>query len=80
MALCICASSVTQEKAPIQKALPRCGYPEWSIRKVKSELEAKTYKNKSSAVAEMGDRGHNKHGPKKWGLCPLLEEGSWVPI
>jgi len=28
--------------------------------------------NKSSAVAEMGDRGHNRHGPKRGG-------GSAVP-
>jgi len=35
---------------------------------------------KSSAVAEMGDRGHNRHGPKTVeGLCPF-GEGSWVPI
>jgi len=27
------------------------------------------YSNKSSAVAEMGDRGHNRHGPKKRGRC-----------
>ena len=27
---------------------------------------------KSSAVAEMGDRGHNRHGPKIGGvLCPF---------
>jgi len=25
--------------------------------------------NKSSAVAEMGDRGHNRHGPKRGGCC-----------
>jgi len=25
--------------------------------------------NKSSAVAEMGDRGHNRHGPKRGGGC-----------
>jgi len=39
--------------------------------------------NKSSAVAQMGDRSHNRDGPKiKWGLCPFFsEEGvSWVPI
>ena len=36
--------------------------------------------NKSSAVAEMGDRGHNRHGPKIGeGLCPLFG-GGWVPI
>jgi len=23
--------------------------------------------------------GHNRYGPKIWGLCPL-REGSWVPI
>jgi len=28
--------------------------------------------NKSSAVAEMNDRGHNRHGPKRGGLlCPF---------
>jgi len=30
--------------------------------------------NKSSAVAEMGDRGHNRHGPKKGGAAMSL---SW---
>ena len=34
------------EEAHIQKALSWCGYPAWSIRKVKSELEAKTQKKK----------------------------------
>ena len=29
--------------------------------------------NKSSAVAEMGDRGHNRHGPKRGG-------GAAVPL
>ena len=30
---------------------------------------------KSSAVAEMGDRGHNRHGPKTGGLlCPFHGE------
>jgi len=28
--------------------------------------------NKSSAVAEMGDRGHNRHGPKRGGLLCLF--------
>jgi len=27
--------------------------------------------NKSSAVAEMGDRGHNRHGLKEGGAVPL---------
>ena len=31
-----------------------------------------TVYNKSSAIAEMGDRGHNRHGPKRGGvLCPF---------
>jgi len=31
--------------------------------------------NNSSAVAEMGDRGHNTHGPKRGGLlCPVRAE------
>jgi len=34
-----------------------------------------THCNKSSAVAEMGDRGHNRHGPKRGGLlCPFRGE------
>ena len=28
---------------------------------------ATPFYNKSSAVAEMGDRGHNRHGPKRGG-------------
>ena len=37
------------------------------------------YKDKSSAVAEMGDRGHNRHGPKRGGLlCPF--RGSWDAV
>ena len=36
--------------------------------------------NKSSAVAEMSDRGYNRHGPKIGGglLCPFRE--SWDPV
>jgi len=35
--------------------------------------------NKISAVAEMGDRGHKTHEPKKRGLlCPF--RGSWDPV
>ena len=33
--------------------------------------------NKSSAVAEMGDRGHNRHEPKRGGLlCPFRGTGT----
>ena len=37
-----------------------------------------TFRNfkKSSTVAEVGDRYHNRHGPKRWGwvLCPFRAE------
>jgi len=39
------------------------------------------YKLKSSAVAEMVDRGHNRHGPKRGeGCCAPFPGGSWVPV
>ena len=35
--------------------------------------------HKSSAVAEMGDRGNNRQGPERGGLlCPF--RGSWDPV
>ena len=38
-------------------------------------LHLSTFTNKSSAVAEMGDRGHNRHEPKRGGLlCPFCGE------
>jgi len=36
-------------------------------------LDLKHY-YESSAVAEMGDRGHNRHGPKKGAAVPLSRE------
>ena len=37
--------------------------------------------NKSSAVAEIGDRGHNRHGPKRGGLlCPFRGELAWAEL
>ena len=35
--------------------------------------------NKSSAVAEMGDRGHNRHGPKRWGAAVPLSRRAGTP-
>ena len=35
--------------------------------------------NKSSAVAEMSDRGHNRHGQKRGGTVPL-SRGSLVTV
>jgi len=37
------------------------------------------YLNKSSAVAEMGDRGHNRHGQKEAGAAVSRRE-SWDPL
>jgi len=34
---------------------------------------------KSSAVAEIGDRGHDRHGPKRGGCCAPFAE-SWDPV
>jgi len=36
--------------------------------------------NKSSAVAEMGDRGHNRLGPKRGRAAVPFSRGSWVPL
>jgi len=36
-------------------------------------------KNKSSAVAEMGDRGHNRHGPNRAGAAVPLSRGAGTP-
>jgi len=35
--------------------------------------------NKSSAVAEMGDRGNNRHGSKSGGCCAPFAE-RWEPV
>ena len=35
--------------------------------------------NKSSAVAEMGDRGHNRHGPKRGGCAVPLSCSAGIP-
>ena len=37
-----------------------------------------TTQDKSLAVAEMGDRGHNRHGPKRGGAAVPFR-GSWDP-
>jgi len=42
------------------------------------KLLLKTSVYKSSAVAEMGDRGHNRHGPKGGGCCAPFAE-RWEP-
>jgi len=41
------------------------------------------YINKSAAVAEIGDRGHNRHGPKRavgTAVALLQGKGSRVPV
>jgi len=35
---------------------------------------------KSSAVAEMGDHGHNRHGPNRGGAAVPLSRASLVPV
>ena len=42
-----------------------------------TKIYTKVFKTRS-AVAEMGNRGHNRHAPKRGGLlCPF--RGSWDP-
>jgi len=36
--------------------------------------------NKSSAIAEMGDRGHSRHGPKRGGRCCAPFAECWEPV
>jgi len=41
-----------------------------------TKMDAHFNINNSSAVAEMGDHGHNRHGPKRGGLlCPFQGRG-----
>jgi len=46
------------------------------IVKYREALHCLELCNKSSAAAEMGDRGQNRHGPKRGGglLCPFRGE------
>jgi len=60
---------------PFYKRLPPKTYDN---RTELTILDAATKQNKSSAVAEMGDRGHNRHGPKRGGCAPFAE--SWDPV
>jgi len=39
-----------------------------NVASIRMELSAR-FINTSSAVAEMGDRGHNRHGSKRGGCC-----------
>ena len=41
--------------------------------------KSKLSKDRSSAVAEMGDHGHNRHGPKRGSCCAPFSE-SWNPV
>jgi len=46
-----------------------------------TSLQVESCVYKSSAVAEMGDRGHNRHAPKRGGgAAPFWGRRSWVPI
>ena len=55
----------------------------WGTEKDRDELATvfcfDAIRNKSSAVAEMGDRGHNRHGPKRGGCCAPFAE-RWEPV
>jgi len=59
---------------PREGAIGGKGGPLQSIKTVCRELC-----NKSSAVAEMGDHGHNRHGPKEGGCCAPFPGGAGSP-
>jgi len=43
---------------------------------LKHQIVCDTLQYKNSAVAEMGDRGHNRHGPKRGGCCAPFAGGA----
>ena len=65
----------------IMPAISPTGNPMSSVTKskVRPWRNSLVCMNKSSAVAEMGDRRHNTHGSKREGmLCRFAGEGGWV--
>jgi len=59
--------NTTCQQCKLSKVLKRRYYVA-----TKTTIHKRDIMNKSSAVAEMGDRGHNRHGPKGGGmLCPF---------
>jgi len=68
------------ERAILGKGAAHCNGKNSNV--YKSKMADNRHVNKSSAVAEMGDRARAKLA-EKWGLlCPVPRsvEGSWVPI
>jgi len=58
-------------------------HPRWSIANTGAQLSAVCNAcslNKSSAVTEMGDRGHNRYGPKRGGGCCAPFAERWEPV
>jgi len=43
-------------------------------------MAAATILDKSSAVAEMGDRSHNRHGQKRRAAVPLSRKLDWAEV
>jgi len=50
------------------------------FKKVFADIQYSEKRYKSSAVAEMGDRGHNRHGPKRGGWCCAPFAERWEPV
>jgi len=70
---------LAQSGTPVSRVNSQMHSKQSSGALVKSLLEAAHTVNKSSAVAEMGDRRHNTHGSKREGmLCRFAGEGGWV--
>jgi len=57
-----------------------CGNIGTVLPKLSVKLKTDAIGNKSSAAAEMGDRGHNRHRPKRGGGCYAPFAESWDPV
>jgi len=70
---------LAQSGTPVSRVNSQMHSKQSSGALVKSLLEAAHTVNKSSAVAEMGDRRHNTHGPKRGGSCCAPFAGAVTP-
>ena len=65
---------------PAPGSARKCIVNSWSTSTKKMAIFGNESKeNKSSAVAEMGDRGHNRHGPKRGGVAVPISRGELGP-
>ena len=56
------------------------GGPDGSIRSSSGRLYRGPVSKQSSAIAEVGDRGHNRHGPKTGGCAAFRGGAGFQPL